>query len=145
TKIMNEYVFACAVLLLSFFIVKYYNMNRREVLDTLISWNKGQTYLGIGVSRGVVLDKVVCKNKIGVDPCFLFSAELKIKRFSGLSKFRTYKTTSDIFFEKYAKRVLTKGVDVVLVDGLHTYAQAKRDIENSLPYLNEKGVVVVHD
>lgn len=35
--------------------------------------------------------------------------------------------------------------DIIFVDGLHIFEQAHRDIINSLKYLNEKGVIVVHD
>jgi hypothetical protein len=36
-------------------------------------------------------------------------------------------------------------LDVVFVDGLHTYQQALKDVNNSLINLNEKGVIIIHD
>lgn len=120
-------------------------MHRIEVINTLIKQRNATMYVEIGVCRGDVLDKVTCKTKIGVDPHFLFSKELRLKRLLGLSKFRTYPYTSDRFFDKYADRVLTNGIDIALVDGLHTCKQAQRDIENCLSYLNDGGVIVVHD
>ena len=37
---------------------------------------------------------------------------------------RYFALTSDQFFEKVAPEVLAGGVDVVFIDGLHTYQQA---------------------
>ena len=34
---------------------------------------------------------------------------------------------------------------VFFIDGLHEYAQVKRDIENSLNFLEPNGVILLHD
>lgn len=120
-------------------------MNRLDVLNTVIKHKKAETYLEIGVQTGTIISKVECKHKIGVDPEFLFSTPLKIKRLLGLSTFKTFECTSDYFFENHAPEVLKKKVDVALIDGLHTYEQAKRDVENCLSYLNEGGLIIMHD
>jgi hypothetical protein len=44
-----------------------------------------------------------------------------------------------------AQRLLPNGVEVVFIDGLHTWAQAYRDCVNSLKYLTPDGVILVHD
>jgi len=53
--------------------------------------------------------------------------------------------TSDNFFKKEHDFLLKKGIDVVFIDGLHTYEQSLRDILNSLKFLNQNGVIVLHD
>lgn len=120
-------------------------MNRLDVLNLIIKQKNAKTYLEIGVQTGTIISKIQCPRKIGVDPEFLFSFPLKIKRLVGITKFETYEYTSDYFFEHHAKKVLKDGIDVALVDGLHTYEQSKRDVENCLNYLNEGGIIVMHD
>ena len=48
--------------------------------------------------------------------------------------------TSDKFFEN---NKIT--FDLIFLDGLHTYEQTIKDIDNSLKFLNEKGVIIIHD
>ncbi len=39
----------------------------------------------------------------------------------------------------------TQNFDVIFVDGLHTYEQVHRDVQNSLRCLNKDGYIVMHD
>jgi len=48
--------------------------------------------------------------------------------------------TSDDFFKENNSRF-----DIVFIDGLHTYEQVKRDILNSIHFLEEDGIILVHD
>lgn len=48
-------------------------------------------------------------------------------------------------FSRYPNVLTTRPPDVVFIDGLHTYEQSLRDIENSLRYLRSGGVIVVDD
>ncbi len=143
--------FLCSYFFIYFFvytckhIISLTTMDRLDVLNLIIKQKKAKTYLEIGVQTGTIISKVQCPRKIGVDPEFLFSIPLKIKRLLGISKFETFECTSDDFFDQQANRVLSDGIDVALVDGLHTYEQAKRDVEHCLSYLNEGGVIVMHD
>jgi len=120
-------------------------MNRLDVLNMIIERKNAKTYLEIGVQTGTIISKVKCLHKIGVDPAFLFSTPLKVKRLLGITKFKTFECTSDYFFDHHAAQVLKNGIDVALVDGLHTYLQAKKDVENCLNYLNEGGIIIMHD
>ena len=52
--------------------------------------------------------------------------------------------TSDDFFRSQG-RLLERGIDVALLDGLHTYDQTLRDVLNTLPRLKPGGVIVIHD
>jgi hypothetical protein len=104
-------------------------MTRTELINGLIQKNDYKTYLEIGVNSpaqpGYNWVGVNVPVKHGVDP----------------NVDTTYKVTSDEFFEKHA----SQKYDIVFVDGLHLHEQVYRDITNSLNFLNENGVIVVHD
>lgn len=106
---------------------------------------KAKTYLEIGVSHGRIITKVKCKTKIGIDPKFKLSEGKRFKKFIGLMKFKTFKMTSDKFFLEYTNNALGNGIDVAYIDGFHTYKQSLKDVENCLKYLNNKGVIIMHD
>ena len=48
--------------------------------------------------------------------------------------------TSDDFFEENVEKF-----DLIFIDGLHVYEQVKKDIINSINFLNREGVILVHD
>ena len=117
-------------------------MDRREVVQRIIDRTKGKTYLEIGVKDGGTFRLVKAENKIGVDPVPATEAVAKILD----KKTRYFEMASDDFFREKAAEVLgQKGLDVVLIDGLHEHKQVLRDVENCLRYLNPKGVIVLHD
>jgi len=122
-------------------------MHRIEVLQRLLDRRPGATYLEIGVQRGRVLMKLRAKRKIAVDPAFRLRLLPTwfhcLTNHSNLSN-HYFEVTSDEFFANHAD-VLAAGVDVALIDGLHTHEQAHRDVCNVLDYLKEDGVIVMHD
>jgi hypothetical protein len=120
-------------------------MNRLTVIQTIIDRGGARTYLEIGVRHGGILARLKCRTKIGIDPYLKLSGGKQFKNFVGIINFKTYRMTSDEFFLKEALEVLGKGIDVAFVDGLHTYGQSLKDVENCLKYLNEDGVIVMHD
>jgi hypothetical protein len=124
-------------------------MNRLFFLKKLFRKKKFSTYLEIGVFKGRVFFSVPAHNKIAVDPEFQFTTSKKIKKiFRRLSNLwaKFYEKTSDDFFANDAPSVFQKNkIDVCLVDGMHEYAFALRDIENSLKFLGREGIVFVHD
>ena len=71
-----------------------------------------------------MFDNVNCSYKVGVDPV------------SG----GTVRKTSDQFFAQN-----NDSFDCIFIDGLHTYAQVKKDINNSLKCLNKNGIILLHD
>ena len=97
---------------------------RWDLLDYLIKKNNYSDYLEIGCDKDQLFSKVNIKNKIGVDP-------------SNGGNVR--KTSNDFFSDN------REFFDIVFIDGLHKYEQVKEDIINSLKFLNENGVVLVHD
>ena len=63
-------------------------------------------------------------NKIGVDP----------------KNGGNVRETSDNFFKNNKKEF-----DVIFIDGLHVYEQCRKDIINSLKFLNRNGFIILHD
>jgi len=124
-------------------------MNRLSIIKTLMQQKKLSNYLEIGVNNGHVFFRVNSTFKLAVDPEFTFDTARKIGKtiVNPYNIFnRYYSKTSDAFFEEDAPEVLSqKKVQLALVDGLHEYAFALRDVENTLQYLANDGVIIMHD
>ena len=97
---------------------------RWDLIDYLIQRNKFENYLEIGCDDDQLFSKVNIRNKIGVDP--VSGGNIRKK--------------SDDFFSTNKDKF-----DLVFIDGLHIYEQVKKDILNSLKFLNENGMILVHD
>lgn len=115
-------------------------IHRIDACNQLLRTINGSTYLEIGVAAGNVLQQVQAARRIGVDPN---------PRPAGLSKqadVQYFALESDRFFNCHAEALFAnEPIDVALIDGLHQYQQALRDIEHSLTYLGHNGVILVHD
>ena len=98
--------------------------SRFEIIQKIINKNKYESYLEIGCDKNVNFSKIEAKEKIGVDPI------------SG----GTIRMTSDDFF-----KTNTKKFDCVFIDGLHIYEQVRKDIINSVKFLNSNGIIILHD
>jgi len=120
-------------------------MNRLVVLNKINKHINGQNYLEIGVQKGKIISKINASNKIGVDPNFAFTWKVRIDRMLGRTRFSAFEKESDVFFQEDAEKILKNGIDLAFIDGLHTYRQALRDAENCMKYLNDGGVIVMHD
>jgi len=118
-------------------------MDRIQVIQYLLREIDGKTYLEIGVECGESFCPVVAQRKIAVDPVPA-STQVRIHLLQHL-KATYYQTTSDDFFAQKGHIFDERKIDVALVDGLHTYAQSLRDVENCLRYLNKNGLIVIHD
>ena len=116
------------------------DINRTTVIQRLIEARGACSYLEIGVERGTHFFQIEAQVKMAVDPNFKIPGGW---RNTGCESF--YPVTSDAFFADPPPLLRQRGIDVALVDGLHTYAQSLRDIENCLRHLNAGGIVVVHD
>ena len=86
------------------------------------NWKNYQKYLEIGCFDDELFNHVT--KKVGVDPV------------SG----GTVRETSDQFFKEN-----NENFDCIFIDGLHEYSQVKKDIMNSLKFLNDNGVILLHD
>lgn len=116
-------------------------MNRIDLLQGLLNKKKGQTYLEIGIFVGACFIPIKCETKIGVD------MRPPVEQVQNIldDKTKYFQMSSDEFFEKHGSIFSTKKIDVAFVDGFHSYKQSLRDVENCLNYLNEDGVIVMHD
>jgi len=124
-------------------------MNRVKLIQQLIWKEKFSKYIEIGTNKGHSLLPVKCRRKFAVDPGFKIPLRDLVKWYvlnpTNFSN-RYFKETSDNFFLK-RDGLLKKlgGVDVFLVDGLHTFEQSLKDVLNALKYLNPSGLIVIHD
>lgn len=120
-------------------------MYRSKLLNTAIKKSNALRYIEIGVKSGNTFQRIKCNQKIGVDPA---GACRKLK-FHTLIRWGTrfFKENSDAFFVKHAKEYYSESrpLDVAYVDGLHTYKQSLRDVENCLQWLSPKGIIILHD
>ena len=98
--------------------------SRLQVIQHIIDIKKYKTYLEIGCYKDDVFSNIKIENKTGVDPV------------SG----GNVRESSDSFFKKNNYKF-----DIIFIDGLHHYEQVKKDIQNSLLYLNKDGIVILHD
>jgi len=98
--------------------------NRYEIIQETINRKKYKSYLEIGCDQDEIFSKIKIDKKIGVDP----------------SSGGTIRDTSDNFFKKNNIKF-----DIIFIDGLHEYDQVKKDIDNSLLFLNDNGVIFLHD
>jgi hypothetical protein len=98
--------------------------SRYEIIQETINRKNYKSYLEIGCDQDELFSKITIDKKIGVDPA------------SG----GTVRDTSDNFFKKNNTKF-----DIIFIDGLHEYDQVKKDINNSLIFLNNNGVIFLHD
>ena len=98
--------------------------NRSKIIQNTIDLKNYKSYLEIGCDNDQNFNKIKIYKKFGVDP---------------ISGGNIRKTSDDFFFQN------KDSFDCIFIDGLHEYDQVKKDIINSLKYLNDGGVIFVHD
>ena len=99
--------------------------NRVALINQLVARiGPGCRYLEIGCDDNLLFAAVPLAFKVGVDP--VRGGNLRV--------------TSDAFFERN-----TAFFDVIFLDGLHTYEQLRRDVENALRWLSPGGFIAIHD
>lgn len=124
-------------------------MNRIDLINEIVLRNNKSTYLEIGVARGTTFFQIECENKVAVDPKFMFNGLKKLiwKYKNPTNKNNQYfNLTSDEFFTKekdFLKNL--NGIDVIFIDGLHTFENSLQDVLNSLKYLKKDGYIIMHD
>ena len=122
---------------------------RKQLIQDIINQKQYITYLEIGVFAGGVFFPVKAKRKIAVDPEFTFGKFKRTKKIlKNLSNINAsyFEMSSDEFFEQHASELFrSKPIDLCLVDGMHEYEYALRDVENTLNYLQDDGAIIMHD
>jgi len=124
-------------------------MNRLIVLKALMQHKTLRNYLEIGVFNGHIFFRIRSSFKVAVDPSFAFDNTRKAGKFF-LNPYnfynQYYQKTSDDFFAHDAANVFAKEkVELSLIDGMHEYEYALRDVENTLLHAKEGAVIVLHD
>jgi Methyltransferase domain len=120
-------------------------MNRVKVVQQALDGRVKPVYLEIGVARGWAFRLITADEKIAVDPAFKLSARSRGRADAKARATHYFEMTSDVFFANQTALLERHGIDVALVDGNHTYGQALHDVENTLHYLRDDGVIVLHD
>jgi hypothetical protein len=120
-------------------------MNRIKAVQQALDGRASRVYLEIGVSRGSAFRRITAQEKIAVDPAFKLSERTRRRADAKADVTHYFETTSDEFFSTQAAFLDQRGVDVALIDGLHTYGQVVNDVEHTLRYLRDDGVIFLHD
>ena len=124
-------------------------MNRIKLIRKIFKKEGFNTYLEIGTETGGSFFPIWAKNKIAIDPEFKIKTGKKLRWLikNPHNFFNHYfEETSDSFFQNHASIISSMGgLDVALVDGLHTYRAALQDVLNSLEHLNNDGIIILHD
>lgn len=120
-------------------------MNRIKAVQRALDGRSNSVYLEIGVSRGTAFRRIAAGEKIAVDPAFKLSARTRRRADAKANATHYFETTSDAFFANETVFLKQRRIDVALIDGLHTYGQVVLDVENTLRYLRDDGVIFLHD
>tara|TARA_R110001583_G_scaffold145875_1_gene297883 strand:- start:6305 stop:7036 length:732 start_codon:yes stop_codon:yes gene_type:complete len=124
-------------------------MNRITLIQEIFKKTNFKKYLEIGCERGYSFLPLKAKYKIGVDPNFNIPKKRKLNWFFKVPENfnnKYFEEKSDDFFLNRIKFLKRKQpIDVVLIDGMHTFRASLNDVFNSLKYLNINGVIVLHD
>lgn len=107
-------------------------------LNRLLNELRASSYLEIGVCDGHTFFAVEVSERTGVDPQFRFDWK---DRHNG-NEVVLVNEDSDTFF---ANLPVDKKYDVIFVDGLHTYDQTYRDIQNALLHSHSRSVMLIDD
>ncbi|QDK83251.1 class I SAM-dependent methyltransferase [Spirosoma sp. KCTC 42546] len=124
-------------------------MNRLDVIQALMRQKGLKNYLEIGVENGHIFFRIKSSFKVAVDPKFIFDASRRFGKailnpYNLTNKY--FEKTSDDFFAQDAQQVFAGiTLQLALVDGMHEYLFALRDVENTLTYMGDDGVIIMHD
>ncbi|SBS75582.1 conserved hypothetical protein [uncultured Mycobacterium sp.] len=120
-------------------------VNRIRAVQQALAARPNPVYLEIGVSRGQAFQRISADVKIAVDPAFKIPQRSRELADAKARETHYFETTSDAFFETEAAFLEQHPIDVALIDGLHTYEQVVRDVEYTVRYLRDDGVIFLHD
>ena len=124
-------------------------MNRLDIIKSLIAQKNLKNYLEIGVENGHNFFRVKSSFKVAVDPAFAFDTARRLGKTlvnpSNLNNHYFEKTSDDFFAQDAPSLFARRSIQLALVDGMHEYHFALRDVENILDYLTDDGVILMHD
>jgi hypothetical protein len=123
-------------------------MERTDVVQAFVDGRGLRIYLEIGIRSGHTFLRIRAGRKLAVDPSPRLGTFKRIRwwlRNPSNLRSRMFRMTSDEFFSGHAGLFADSGLDIAFIDGLHTYQQSLRDVENCLALLNAGGVILMHD
>lgn len=120
-------------------------VNRIRAVQRALAGRVNPVYLEIGVSRGQAFQKISADVKIAVDPAFKLPERTRELADAKARATHYFETTSDAFLDDETAFLEQHPIDVALIDGLHTYEQVVRDVEKTLRFLRDDGVIFLHD
>lgn len=120
-------------------------VNRIKAVKQALRNRTNPVYLEIGVSKGQAFGRIAADVKFAVDPAFRLTERTREQADAKGRVTRYFEMTSDAFFENEQAVLEQHPIDVALIDGLHTYEQVVRDVENTLRFLRPDGVIFLHD
>ncbi len=120
-------------------------VNRIKAVQRALDGRTNPVYLEIGVSKGLAFRQISADEKIAVDPAFRLSDETRAQADARGRATHYFEVTSDDFFATQGDFLAQRPIDVALIDGMHTYEQVVRDVENTLRFLRDDGVIFLHD
>jgi len=136
---------------------------RYETLLELITKNDYQSYVEIGLGHGIT-SKYLMDNIKRKD--FIFYGVDSFERYEGLhrkglahpesafekNKVEVLSTLSSgnfVFYNEYShdavRRFVPESIDLVFIDGNHTFKYVKQDIEDWYPIVSQGGILAGHD
>lgn len=107
------------------------NLNKTSIINHLIHKYKFNNYLEIGIADGLNFNKINIQNKYGIDP--IPSKDCKSNKI--------FYMTSDEYFD-YIKN-LNILFDIILIDGSKDDFQVTKDINNSLNFISNNGLIII--
>ncbi len=99
-----------------------------HVINELIRKYHYESYLEIGIDKGLTHRNICCEKKVGVDPYFACSCNFHL--------------TSNDFFKQLSEKIR---FDLIFIDGSHVERDVDSDIDNALNRITENGTIIVHD
>jgi len=112
-------------------------MKRADLLNAIAARIGAKSYLEIGVLKGVTFFDVAIPRKVAVDPQFKFD---RAKLSTPGCTF--HQLPSDEYFHNHAR---SESFDLIYLDGLHTFEQTLRDLNNALRCSHRQSVIVLDD
>lgn len=111
-------------------------VHHSTVIELISSIMQPDLYVEIGLYVGETWNKVKGKSKEmhGVDP----NPQTNFGNPSENMFF--YQQTSDEFFAHFEKKI-----DLIFIDGDHSYESTKKDFKNAMRLLNPNGMIILHD
>jgi len=116
-------------------------MLHTEIIQKIIDKKGYKSYLEIGLDRGLNWSQIQCARKLGCDPMVLIPA-MKYGETVRYKNQIIHMKTSDDFFYYFG---YGQPIDLVFIDGEHTFEQSLKDFNNAQKVLSDNGLIIMHD